>query len=117
MCRDFLQATRARICFKNNTVVFDTPEGEWTKTLGEVRKDIKNRRICTMKIPRRSELIVKIPVEGVKGREHNRENRINGRCLFGQLLIKVKNDKAITSIEYKGNGCSDRSPRSMGERV
>jgi hypothetical protein len=28
--KDFLRFTRARICFKNNSVVFNTPEGETT---------------------------------------------------------------------------------------
>jgi hypothetical protein len=100
--RDFLQDTRATICFKNNTVVFDTPEGEWTKMIGEISGNTKECRICTVKIPRRLETIVKMPVEngvlveGVEGIIEKTE--ITEGVYLASSLIKVIDNQAITSI-------------------
>jgi transposase InsO family protein len=97
---DFLRATGAKICFKTNKVVFDTPEGEWTKAIGKEKGNIGSNRVCTVKIPRRSELITRIPVEnGIEGAEGVIEKvELKEDVYLANALIKVTNNQAITSI-------------------
>jgi hypothetical protein len=103
--RDFLRSTMARFCFKNNRVVFNTPEGEWTKTIGEERGGPRNGRVYTIKVPRRSEMIMKIPVENaVDGAERITEKReLTKGVYLASSLIKVVNNQAITSILNTNN--------------
>lgn len=98
--RDFLRQAEARICFQRNIVIFKTPDGEWTKAIGGVRMSKENPRVCTVKVPERSELIVKIPVkDGIEGAEGIVEKmEITRGVYLASSLITVTHNQAITSI-------------------
>jgi hypothetical protein len=61
--RDFLQHTRAKVCYESNTVTFKAECAEWTKKiLGNeiVQGTIEMRKLI---LPGRSEVIVKLLAE------------------------------------------------------
>jgi hypothetical protein len=68
--------------------------------IGEVKGNTKKCRICAVKIPRRSETIVKIPMEnGIEGEEGIIEKtEITEGVYLASSLIKVIDNQAITSI-------------------
>jgi hypothetical protein len=81
--RDFLRSTQARICYDNNTVAFTTPKGKWTKKIGSLKTSKENHRKVTLKVPKRAEVIVRIPVEnGVESAEGLIEKTDSRGCLF-----------------------------------
>jgi hypothetical protein len=98
--RDFLRDAKARICFKSIIVVFDTPEGEWTKAIGDVKLGKGNPRVCTVRVPERSETIVRIPVaNGIERAEGIVEKmEIIKGIYLASSLITVTNGQAITNI-------------------
>jgi hypothetical protein len=64
------------------------------------RGEKKNRRISSLKVQRRSEVIVRIPVEnGVEGAEGIIEKtEITEGIYLASSLIKIESDQATTSI-------------------
>jgi hypothetical protein len=76
------------------------PEGERTKAIGKKRKNTGDRRICTARVPRGSEMIAEIPVEnGVDGAEGITEKtELTEGVYLASSLIRVVNNQAITSI-------------------
>jgi hypothetical protein len=98
--RDFLRNAKARICFKSNMVVFDTPDGEWIKAIGEKSMGKGNPRVCIVQVPGRSETIVKIPVEnGIEGAEGIVEKmELTKGVYLASSLITVTKGQAITSV-------------------
>jgi hypothetical protein len=93
--RDFLRNTQPKICYESNTVVIKTPNGEWTKAIGDKKNVKENRRSSTLKVPKRSEVIVRIPVEnGAEGADGLIEKTEITRCVYlASCLIRIEGDQ------------------------
>jgi hypothetical protein len=98
--RDFLRNMQAKICYDSNTIVIKTPNGEWTKRIGDMKNVKENRRSSTLKVPKRSEIIVRIPVEnGVEGADGlTDKTEITRGVYLASSLIRIEGDQTITSI-------------------
>lgn len=98
--RDFLRHTQARICYRSNTVVLETPSGELVKKIDNGRTAEENRGVSTLRLPKRSEVVVRIPVlNGMEGAEVVLEKaKIAEGVYLASSLVKIENDHAITSV-------------------
>jgi hypothetical protein len=85
---------------KSATIIFHTPDGEWTKEIGGIERVEKNHRISTLRLPKRSEVIVRIPVEnGVEGADGLiAKTELSEGVYLASSLIKIKGDQTITSV-------------------
>jgi hypothetical protein len=97
--RDFLKNTQARICYDSNMVTFTTQGGKWTKNLGSPRTK-ETRGQSTLKVPKRAEVIVRIPVEDGVGNAEGviEKTEIAERVYLASSLVKIEKGHAITSV-------------------
>jgi hypothetical protein len=100
MGRDFLQHTKARVGFGNNTVTFRKNNEEWTERIfsGTLVKETKGSRKLTL--PKRTETIVVLPVE--EGTQDQvgiiEKSEITEGVYIASSLTRVINDHVITSV-------------------
>jgi hypothetical protein len=81
--RDFLQHTRAKVCYGSNTVTFKTESEEWTKEiLGN-----KIIRGAMKTLPERSEMTVKLPVEDGTGGQKGIKEIAQGTTKVRKLIL------------------------------
>jgi hypothetical protein len=101
--KDFLQKMKAQICYGNNSVKFNGKHMCFEKVLvrkNQVRRQDRDSSIKTITLPKRSETIVKLPVEV----DDNQKEGILDKCeikegiYVANSLITVRDGYVITSI-------------------
>jgi ethanolamine utilization protein EutQ (cupin superfamily) len=77
-----------------------TPEGKGTKAIGTPETNKENRRSSTLKVPKRAEVIVNIPMEnGVENAEGLIEKTETAESVnLASSLVKIEKSQALTSI-------------------
>jgi hypothetical protein len=98
--KDFLQSTHANICYKKKRVTFEVDGHRVAKEMFSVTDKSVKEHPKSVRLPRRSEVIVKLPVEkgkdGVEGLIDKVE--IKEGIYVASSLIKIEGNMAITSI-------------------
>jgi hypothetical protein len=101
--RDFLQHTRAKVCYDSNTVTFKTSSEEWTKKIlgSEIVHGTMEMRILTL--PERSEVAEKLAVGNgtdgqavikkiIQGTMEKKKLKLPGRS---EIIVKLPVENGI----------------------
>jgi hypothetical protein len=98
--RDLLQKTRAKICYKSKTVTLIAKSQELTKKMLYVDRERKIENAKSLRLPKRSEVIVKVVVEdGEEGAEGVIDKlEIAEGIYLASSLTKIKGKEVVTSI-------------------
>jgi hypothetical protein len=98
--RDFLAHAGARIFYETGTVTLGTGKTKIQKVLTPIAAENRPKRIRRLVLPRRAEIVVKLPVEGATklGEGLTEKEEIQEGVYLAGAITKVQAGCAISSI-------------------